>query len=273
MNRLRQKVEQTQLCPVCDQSISADDINLKEGVALCPSCGKLIRLSELNLSGRPNQQVIHEPPAGCSASPVGNGAVVRATLRSLAGCVMCFVFAAFWNGIVSVFVLVAIAGLYANLIGPVPDWFPAPGVENGEPIMNDAPMGMGETLFLCVFLIPFVTIGLVLIGVMLVQLCGRVEVVIQQEGSFVATGVGFLKYKKHFDPNQVSSIEFSHTSWQSDGEAKRVLEIKSDRTIKFGSMLTDDRIEWMRVVLYELVMNSNSSVSRSNLPKLTWIHR
>jgi hypothetical protein len=134
------KGKQLQRCPDCDEPIDSVAVNIKEGVALCPECGRLSRLSDLNYSERSIQQVLSQPPTGCSIETVGRGVVVTVTLRSLSGFLFPAGFALFWNGIVSVFVLIAIAGLYTNLVGPLPAWFPAPELNQGKPEMNGEPM-------------------------------------------------------------------------------------------------------------------------------------
>ncbi len=127
-------------CPDCDAAITADDINIREGVALCPGCGALKRLGELSLTTRPVAEILAQPPAGCTAEPTGQGAHVVASLRSIGGFIVTLFFALFWNGIVSVFVVHALCGLYANLVGPLPAWFPALDAKNGVPRLNGAPM-------------------------------------------------------------------------------------------------------------------------------------
>src|SRR5437868_14236 len=109
-----------QRCPDCDESLAAEAVNIKEGVALCPKCGTLSRLSELNYGDRSMEEILGQPPSGCSITPLGQVVVATASLRSVGGFLVTVAFALFWNGIVSVFVLLAIAGLYTNLIGPLP---------------------------------------------------------------------------------------------------------------------------------------------------------
>ena len=173
-------------CPMCGGSIPVDAINVQEGVALCPTCGKLSRLSDVANEGRSLAELLDHPPAGCRVDDQGEVIVVNATLRSLGRSLGFFGMALFWNGIVSIFVLVAFAGLYNHLVGPLPTRFPAPDFENG-------PMPLGMALFFCVFLIPFVVVGLLLLGGALVCAFGRIEVRIGLHEGAVFTGVGGLK--------------------------------------------------------------------------------
>jgi hypothetical protein len=263
----------SQRCPDCDELLTSDAMNIKEGVALCPGCGKLSRLSDLNTSGRSITEILARPPAGCSINSDGQCVVVTASLRSLAGFLFASGFALFWNGITSVFVLIAIAGLYTNLIGPLPHWFPAPGMKEGKPEMNGGPMDLGMTLFLCIFLIPFVTVGIGMVGVAVMNLIGKVEVVIDEFDSYSATGMGFLRWKQRFDPREVRAVEFGTTAWQSDGGRNKLIEIRANRTVKFGSMLQCDRLEWLRAVLRQLLLLQYDDRGVSTCPNLVWLSR
>ena len=264
-----------QRCPDCDELISSESINIQEGFALCPACGRLTRLSGLSYRNRSIVETLNQPPAGCSIVPVGHGVIVRASLRSITGFLVTTCLALFWNGIVSVFVLIAIAGLYTNLIGPLPAWFPAPELKNGKAGMNGGPVNLGETLFQCVFLIPFVTVGTGMVVAALMSLFGKVVVVIDEFGSYAATGIGLFVWKKRFDPLQVHSINISTKTSDSEGgtSTSGSIEIQSDHTVKFGSMLQSDRLEWMHAALKELMLKSTASQTKTGLPDLTWIPR
>jgi len=251
LNRLMSNDSPSPRCPDCDESIPSDAVNIKEGMALCPGCGKLSRLSELNQSGRSRTEILAKPPSGCSIVSDGHSVTLTASLRSLAGFVFTAAFALFWNGITSVFVFVAMAGLYTNLVGPLPNWFPAPAMKDGRPEMNGGPIGLSETLFLCVFLIPFVTVGLGMAGAALMNLLGKTTVVIDEFDSYVATGVGFLRWKTRFDLREIRFVEYGDTRWQSDGEHKKLIELRGSRTVRFGSLLPFDRLEWLRTALQE----------------------
>ena len=246
---------------------------MREGVALCPKCGKLSRLSELNVSGVSVVEILANPPAGCYVISDGLRVTATASFRSLAGFLFPAGFALFWNSITSVFVLIAIAGLYANLVGPVPTWFPAPGLKEGKPEMNGGPMDLGMTLFLCVFLIPFVTIGIGMAGAAIMNLFGKVEVIVDEFDSCVATGVGIIRWKRRFDAREVKSVEFGMTPWQSEGNANKLIEITTNKVVKFGSLLQSDRMTWLRAVLREILLVRNGNDYDSKIPALAWLSR
>lgn len=224
-------------CPHCDAPIGPEAMNVAEGVALCPRCGKLSRLSEV-IDWRPIAELSQDLPAGCRIEEWGDHTTLTASLRSGSGLLGTLFVAIFWNGIVSVFVLVALAGLYQNLAGPLPAWFPAPDFDDS--------MSLGMTLFLCIFLIPFVLIGMAMMGAVLIYAFGRVEVTIDRHAAQVRTGAGPFNWTGRFDPNKVERVEAGLSSWETNGRRQELIVIHADRTVKFGTMLTDIRRMWLR---------------------------
>eukprot|EP00752_Nemacystus_decipiens_P015009 g13365.t1 len=227
-------------CTSCDAPLSNSDINIAEGVALCPSCGKLSRLSDLIDHERPSEEVINDTPRGCTLSSDIDATVIRISLRSFGGFLVTLFMFLFWNGITGLFVLIAIAGLYTNLIGPIPAWFPAPTM--------DDPMPLGMTLFLCLFLTPFVTIGLVMFGAVLLCMMGSTVIRIGRDSAFVRTGVGPIGRTKRFDPRQVRSIGTDRTKWQQNGQHKELIQIEANRTVRFGSGMSEAKRDWIIAV-------------------------
>jgi hypothetical protein len=245
------------VCPACGKTIAIDDINVPEGVGLCRACGKLSRLADIA-----DQPVIDPktlaspPPPGCSIEEIfggGGGQILRASLRSPGSAIGALAICLFWNGIVSIFLLFAIGGLYTNLVGPLPKWFPIPG--SGGNKGNLGPnMGMGETLFLCIFLIPFVLIGLTFICAFLACLVGRIEVTLDATQGRVRTGFGPFNWTRRFDPAQVKRVAGGRTAYQVNDQNKPTIVIEADRTIKFGSTLPDHRREWLLAALHQLLI-------------------
>jgi hypothetical protein len=152
---------------------------------------------------------------------------------------------------VSVFVLVAAAGTARNLGIPLPHWFPAPN-------MNGSPMGVGITLFLWIFLTPFIVIGLVMIGAFLSCLAGRTEVRINNANGVVFTGIGALGYRRRFDATAVKDVRISDQQWRdSDGDRRRktcmVIDTREGKQVKLGSMLTEERRKFLAGALRKVL--------------------
>jgi hypothetical protein len=238
-------------CPLCGARIELDDINVSEGAALCRACGQLSRLSDVVSTSRPASEILQQPPRGCSVEEWGNEIIVRASLRSFATFCGALFAALFWNGIVSVFLLLVFASLYNQFIGPLPAWFPAPDMKD--------PMPLGLALFLCVFLTPFVAIGCLLLGAVVMTLGGRVEARVGDTQASVATGIGPVVWRQRFDPSRVRIVKIGLTAWKTNDQSSPLIQIDADRSIKFGSMLSDERRQWMRVVLQQLLSKRTPS--------------
>ena len=235
-------------CPSCDALLTSTDINIAEGVALCPGCGALSRLSEVVEYERPSDEVVNDPPPGCTLRNDIDSTVVRVSLRSFSGFIGSLFFCVFWNGITGIFVLIAAAGLYTNLVGPLPNWFPAPEMEDG--------MGRGMTLFLCLFLTPFVLIGLFMFGAVLTSMMGSLVVRIGRDTASIKTGIGPIGWTRRFNPRKVEKISAGQTKWKQNDQTKPLIEIQADRTVRFASGLDEAKRDWLIAVLRRLLRDA-----------------
>ena len=232
-------------CPSCGELIEPQQMNLAEGTALCTSCGRLSRLSDIVRTTRPVAEILNQPPSGCWVRRYGDTIVAHASLRSVGRAIGRLAMAIFWNSIVSLFVLFALAALYASLIGPLPPWWPGPDM--------DEPIPLGWALVFCVFLIPFVLAGAELVIEVLLYAAGKVEVVIHGEDAHIRTGIASLVWRRRFDPTQVTRVFEEVKNAATNRRAGVPLVIEADREVKFGSKLTLPRQEWMRAVLQALL--------------------
>lgn len=205
-------------CPRCNGRIRTRDINVQEGVAVCRGCEAVTRLRELAEDADVSSADPASPPRGCRFSSDGVRTVVHASARSLGGALGLLFAAVFWNGIVSVFVLLAIAGTLHHALGSVPEWFPAPPMDSGV-------MPLGITIFLWVFLTPFIAIGALLAGTTLLAAGGRVEVRVDGERGSVFLGVGPLGWRRRFDVREVKSVTLGETTWKENDKSKPVAVI------------------------------------------------
>jgi len=189
------------------------------------------------------------PPSGVYQRNDGISTVISASQRSLGAALALLAMSLFWNGILSTFLLVASAATLKNMGMVVPPWFPAP-------VMNGKLMDVGTTLFLWIFLTPFILIGTGMIVGVLVSLAGRTEVEIGRTEASVFTGVGAIGYRRRFDPGNVTDVRFVQTSWQVNGQARTCIIIgtKDGRQIKCGSMLSDVRRKFLAASLRKLLI-------------------
>lgn len=225
-------------------------------MALCAGCGVLSRLSELNY-GLPAQDLLNKFPAGCSIEEEVSAVTLTASTRSIGGAIGLTAAALFWNGITSVFLMLAVAGLYSNLIGPLPNWFPAMGAKNGRPQLNDADMTLGGTLFLCAFITPFVLVGIGMIVGVLMNLFGKVKLRIDGADSYVATGFWGFRWKRRFDMAGVTKIAQVKQA-RTENDSKLIEISTSDKKLRFGSQLADERQQWIVAVTKEILKRSQS---------------
>ena len=237
---IRGSVMMIPTCFRCGKVIPSEDINVANDVAYCRACNLSHQLSALTQGTEVDGDVdLNNPPAGAWYISDGMGPVIGATHRSLGAALGALAISLFWNGIVSVFVLVALAGTLRNLDITLPHWFPAPN-------MNGAPMGVGMTIFLWIFLTPFIVIGWVMIGAFLSSLGGRTEVRVNNAEGVVFTGIGTLGYRRRFDASVVKDVRLDDRQWRnSNGNLQQktciVIETREGKQVKLGSMLTPER--------------------------------
>jgi hypothetical protein len=248
-------------CAQCKRVIPGEDINVANDVAYCRTCNLSYPLSDLTHDMEINPEAVDlaHPPAGVKYRDIGTGQVIEASHRSLGGALGTLAISLFWNGIVSIFVLVAIAGTLRNLHVTVPEWFPAP-------VMNGSPMSVGVTLFLWLFLTPFILIGMAMIGAFLSCLMGRTEVSVSRGECVVFTGLGPLGWRRRC---QVSSIEEvriketqSHTRNGNSMKTEIVLDTREGKAIKFGSGLEEKRRKFVAAALRGIVFRQAPPIRR-----------
>ena len=227
-------------CSKCRRTIPPDDINVANDIAYCRDCNISYRLSELTFDNDLGTALdLNHPPAGAWFVKDGGGTVIVATNRSLGAAAGLLFFALFWNGIVSVFVLVVLAGTLHHLHIPLPAWFPAPKMNGGD-------MSVGMTIFLWIFLTPFITVGLLVAGSCLNCVFGRTEVRVAGAQGAVFTGIGALGWRRPFDASQVKEARIREsTSSKGQTSCNIVIETREGKEIKFGSMLSGERRQFV----------------------------
>lgn len=230
----------TPTCCKCRRVIPGDDINVAKDLAYCRECNLSYRLSDLTFNDNASTNVdLNRPPGGAWYRTDGGGAVIGATNRSFGTAFGMLFFALFWNGIVSVFVVFAIAGTLHNLHVPQPAWFPAPKMNGGE-------MGPGMVLFLWLFLTPFIGVGLFVASMCLSGLFGRTEVKIEGARGGIFTGVGALGWRRNFDASQVRDVRINQTRNSQGNDTFTILiETREGKQLKLGSLLSNERRQFV----------------------------
>jgi hypothetical protein len=236
-------------CPKCRREIPLADLNVANDVALCRTCNLVHKFSSLVQAAELEQGIdFTRPPAGTWYRNSGLGAVIGATHRSFGSAMGLLAVSLFWNGIVSIFVCLAVSATLRLLHVPAPAWFPFPKMNGNE-------MGLGMTIFLWLFLTPFIVIGLAMVLGFLMSLGGRTEVTIRNGQGVIYSGIGALGRRKRFNPQFVKDVRLEDKRWRdSDGDARRsrqiVIEMQEGKPIQLGSTLREDRMKFVAAALH-----------------------
>lgn len=250
--------DQPLACPACAEPFLPEDVNVGANVAFCRTCSKAHVLSAVAgapaappivVFANPEQERLSrlvaevdttQPPDGAWVRDNGVETEVGASLRTIGGAIVMLGISLFWNGIVSVFVLLAIAGSLHLMGVGLPSWFPAPIMKGS----GGTAMPLGMVLFLWVFLTPFILIGLVLIATFLTALAGHVKVTIRDDQGRVFTGIGSIGWTRKFDASQVKRVDILdsvHTTVNEKPVNRGEIVIDADKSIKFGASLKEPR--------------------------------
>jgi len=227
------------MCPHCKKVIPSEDINVANDIAFCRNCDLSHSLSALSSGAIVDENVdLSRPPEGTWFQRDLDGMVLGATNRSFGQAFGLLFFALFWNGIVSVFVMLAVASTLHHLGVALPGWFPAPFSKPGN-----IPVVM--TLFLWLFLTPFIAIGLFMFSAFLNCLAGRTEIRLSGGQGIIFSGVGPLGFRNRFAAADVRDVRIDDRPWRnSNGRSRRSAQILIDtehKPITFGSMLAPER--------------------------------
>lgn len=186
---------------------------------------------------------LSRPPEGTWHRGTGMETVIGASHRSLGGALGMLAVTLFWNGIVSVFVAVALSSTLGLLGVQQPDWMP-------DPVMNGSAMGIGITLFLWLFLTPFILIGIAFFLAFITCLWGRTEVRVTPVQTIVYSGIGAMGRTRRVDSSQITSVRIRKEEWHTSKGRRRTKEqIVVERTdgpeIKFGSSLGETKMKFV----------------------------
>ena len=183
------------------------------------------------------ESALLNPPRGCRLTDDWSETNASVSLWS-PGTFLAITFGClFWNGIVGMFVVLALRGFYWHYYGyPLPDWL------GGHEI--DSVGSFHSTLALSFFLIPFVCLGILLFANAVLVAFGRQELVMTERGASVRTRIGPIKWNRRFDPKQVKTVLLHSTTVSSAG-SKPPIEILADKRIRFGQMIPEERRHWI----------------------------
>ena len=238
MNQLLEKAfaaaSVTPVCPRCKRVIPSKDINVANDIAFCRNCDLSHRLSTLTTGEVVDEAVdTNKPPAGAWFRQDGAGVQIGATHRSLGQAFGLLLMTVFWNGIVSVFVATAAVSTLRHLGVDLPHW-----IHGSKSGLLPIPI----TIFLWLFLLPFIAVGLALLGAFLSTLGGKTELRIARGECEIFTGIGPLGWRKRIAMSEIKDVRIEESGFQSaQTGSRRSFRVVVDTGLKpiyFGSMLT-----------------------------------
>jgi len=244
-DRLASAPAVTPTCPRCQQIIPSEDVNVANDLAFCRNCNISHRLSALAFGTAIDETVdVNNPPAGAWFLQDGSRTVIGATHRSLGQAFGLLFFCLFWNGIVFFFVSLVLEATLRHLGVMPPKWFPAAKGTN---------MPLALTIFMWLFLTPFVAIGLLLLGTFLSCLAGQTELRIEAGEALLFTGVGRFGFRKRFSIGDVKDIRLEDKRWcDNQGHPRRralIIIETGAKPINLGSMFSDERRRFVAAAL------------------------
>jgi hypothetical protein len=217
-------------CPKCDQRIGSDDVNVANDIAFCRSCNEAFSLSDAMGAAEFDDVDFANPPRGVSISDAGNRLVLTATTRSPSGWFFLF-FSGFWNTIVSIFLVTAIAGAIKgedSFDGPFPG-------------------------FIFVFLIPFVLVGIGTAIAALMGLFGTMRVTLEHGLLTVFTGLLGIGRTKVIDWGAATGVRVADSGVRSNNQAVMHIEVDGPKPVKFGLFLSEERRQFIAAVLHRML--------------------
>lgn len=227
-------------CPDCRRPIPLEDVHVSKDIALCRGCGRNWSYAALVAGERLDQGVdlLHPPPGAWQRGDAVE-AVIGATHRSWGPAAFSLGIAAFWNGIVSVFVLVAAGETLKRLGVAWPGFLPMPKMEDGDGVNSWGLAG------LWLFLTPFMAVGAGLVGNLALTVAGRTEVRIAGGTVEVFTGVGPVGRRRRFEACDAKDVRLDETSSGrgEDASVRRCIgvDLEGGRVVRFGHGLREDR--------------------------------
>jgi hypothetical protein len=178
----------------------------------------------------------------------------------------------FWNSGISVFLVVAILNTL-NLLGvQVPNWVVLRNDDDGSE------MGVGGTLFMWLFLTPFILIGLGMFVWVLNCFFGRTILRIgHSDGELFTGGIGPFGCTRRFNALEVSDVLYVDRRWRdSNGRDERitqgVLVFRDGKEIEFGLNCPPERLQFLvagakttlRSLVGEELLDTNDNDSSDN---------
>ncbi|MCB9263323.1 MAG: hypothetical protein H6607_13195 [Flavobacteriales bacterium] len=209
-------------CPNCNTEVLNENINIHTDVGQCQNCYNIFKISEaiddLNADGFD----LNTPPRGTWIRHEMHQIVIGATTRSPLA-IFLVPFAVIWSGM-------AIGGIYVSQI-----------LEGKfDPLMS-------------LFGIPFLIGSIILWGVTLMAIGGKVELTLNRQGGKIFTGVGSIGQTKKFDWAEISTVKEDQRNIKYSRVQGGSILLEGKRRISFATGINESRRYYLFRTLKEII--------------------
>lgn len=208
-------------CPACGTDIPVADINVQMDTAICRACGHATAYSAIVHA--PVLSVHTAPPDGCDVQNDGVRWRAVATTRSWRAIPLYF-FATIWWGFLSIFIGLSFTA------------------------------GKASTLII-LFMSGHIAAGVFVVLTALCYTFGTTEVIIERDLLTVSLGFGGIRRRWSRPVGEIRGVRRAIATsggWQfnfSRGHLADCLEIEGPKPLKFGSLLSDERRQFMHAAM------------------------
>lgn len=228
------------ICRQCRQKIPPADVNPAADVAYCRRCNLAMRLSEIiSDSSALGSFDPARPPRGVHVEGGASGLVLRASHRSWLEALGLLLMSLVWNSIVLSFVVFALNVSLQRMGVPLPEWWPAPANREG------LAFPLGVIIFLWIFLLPFIVVGVALVGRAVFHLAGGTTVRLRPGLGEIFTGIEPLGRTWRFDPCDVAEVKIRERAKNSATILEGLLSLADGSEIPFGGSLPRERLRYL----------------------------
>lgn len=203
-------------CPRCQALIPAENLSVQNDVAVCQQCAEMVSLSSL-IAGAdpigneiPSSFRISRVPSGAWYNDTPTGFRVGATTRCIPLLLFLVPFTVVWAG-------GSMGGIYGTQI------------VQGKFIP-----------LLCLFGLPFVAGSVMLLGVTLMTLAGKIVVEVDSGQGRVFTGVAGIGWSQSFQWDEIDAVKLERT-YSNRRRVQYSIALEGATRVRFGSQLSDAR--------------------------------
>lgn len=190
-------------------------------LALCRRCGENFSYADRIQESESNAMDLTRPPKGAWFRQHGRNQEAGASTRS-AGAFFLIPFTLAWSGL-------SLGGIYGTQL------------HEGEFQPS-----------LSLFGLPFLVGTCFLVPTALMMVCGRVIVRRRGGEGEIFTGIFGLGWRRRFRWSDVKTIKFGRASWRQNYQPVRQIFLEADRTLKFGSGLSEERQNFLLAAVRQM---------------------